>query len=85
MPAYILEVALINQLHLDENVQEQLGFRNEHHCFASRFRAVHDILNTCSKASDDWSRLGGELQTIVEIGQVKFESKEGVCKSERLA
>lgn len=81
--AYILEVAIVNQLHEHKHIDEHLALRKLGDFLRARGSAVQFGLHILARKQG--SRLRRECHTTEQVRQVVLEHKQGVAQGVQLS
>ena len=77
---YIFQIPVVNQLHQQEVVEEQLSLCELHYLLRSHSRAVQNYLF----ALCDWSWLAWQLQSSIEVWQIVREDQDCIRERQHL-
>ena len=80
---YVSEVTIVDQLHLEKDVEEDLALGNLGDLSGAFLRAVKLLL--IGLASLEPCRLARQLKALVEIREVELDDEDDVGKLVRLA
>ena len=78
VPTYISEVAIVDQLHQQKHVNEDLAFGNKCDFGGTHNRTMKFLFNILSCLQG--SGLTRELEALVKVGKVKLDDEDGVGK-----
>ena len=81
--SYIFEVTVIDQLHHQQDVDEELGLRVLNDLLSTQVSAVEHILDVLTLL--ERRGLARQLQSLVEVGQVVAQHQHGVAQGVELA
>lgn len=80
---YILDVAIVNQLHQQQHVREELALRMLHNFLSAFGGAVQLAFHGLT--SHEWGRLARQRETVVQVWQVVGDNEHGIAELEELA
>ena len=75
---YVSEVSIVDKLHQEDDIDEDLALGNLGNFQGSLLRAVQFILNSLAVLQSCW--LAWQLQSLVKIRKVELEYQDGICK-----
>jgi len=75
---YVSEVTIVNQLHQEKHVEEDLALSDKSDFGCTHISAVKLFFDVL--ASLKGSGLARELQALVKVRKVELDDKDGVCK-----
>ena len=75
---YVSEVTIVNQLHQEKHVEEDLALGNKRDFCSTHICAVKLFLDVLTSLKG--SGLARELEALVKVRKVELDDKDGVCK-----